>query len=416
MSGAVSDTPFSRCAKFSGKKICLAVTGSIACYKACDLLRAFANIQIEAGVTLSRGAREFVSPLLFASLGAKKVYGEMFGSLSDPFAHLEPGQNDNAFLIAPASANALANLACGSAAELYSAQALAFSGPLVIAPAMNPRMWESPAVQENVERLKRRKCAFAGPAYGKTACGEEGRGRLAPLAEIFLTLLKALSPQDLAGLKVMVTMGPTREPWDAVRYITNPSSGRMGAALAAAAWLRGADVTVITGPGLSAFLPEGIKKIQVVTAREMLDQAEKIWPDMNWGLFCAAVGDYAPIPPEGAESRKIHKNEGLKSISLALNPDILAALAKNRRPGQKILGFAAEICPDMEALVPLARAKLEAKGADIIAANRVNPEASAFGSDYDSMMVIDRNDLTERWDEQTKADIAWELCEWLLRL
>lgn len=416
MSMSVSDTPFSRSTRFSEKKICMGVTGSVACYKACDLLRALVKIQIGVSVTLSKGAREFVSPLLFSALGASRVYGDMFAPGESPFAHLEPGRSDNAFLIAPASANALANLAAGSASEMYSAQALAFSGPIVIAPAMNPAMWSNPATAANVRALAERKRVIVPPASGPTACGDEGQGRLAPLPEIFLALLKAISPKDLAGLKVMVTMGPTREPWDAVRFISNPSSGRMGAALATAAWLRGAEVTALCGPGLRVYLPQEIKKIQTPTARDMYREAKKIWPDMDWGLFCAAVGDFAPIPPQGAEKLKIHKSEGVKSISLEQNQDILAELSKNRKANQKTLGFAAEICPDMESLIPLARQKLRSKDADIIAANRVNPELGAFGAEEASMAVIDRDDLTEQWGPESKADIAWELCSWLLRI
>lgn len=416
MSMDISDNPFSLSTRFAAKKICMAVTGSVACYKACDLLRAFVRLQIEADITLSRGAREFLSPLLFASLGAGKVYEEMFASGTDPFAHLEPGQKDDAFLLAPASANSLANLAMGSAAEMYSAQALAFTGPIVIAPAMNPRMWGNPATRANVQTLIERKCMLVKPAKGLTACGEEGEGRLAPLPEIFLTLLKALAPQDLSGLKVMVTLGPTREAWDAFRFLSNPSSGRMGAALATAAWLRGAEVTAICGPGLQLYLPSQIKRINVTNAKEMFFEAEKIWPQMDWGLFCAAVGDFAPVRSKGIEGQKIHKSDNVKSIELEQNPDILASLAKQAKANQKTLGFAAEICPDMASLVPLARQKMLNKGIDLIAANRVNPGEGAFESAENSVVVIDRNGTEESMGPESKADIAWELCTWLSRI
>lgn len=416
MSMDITATPFSRSTRFAGKKICMAVTGSVSCYKACDLLRAFVRIQLAVDITLSKGAREFLSPLLFASLGAGKVYGEMFATCEDPFAHLEPGQKADAFLLAPASANSLANLAMGSASEMYAAQALAFTGPIVMAPAMNPRMWANPATRANVQKLVERKYTLVNPATGTTACGEDGQGRLASLPEIFLNLLRVLAPQDLAGLKVMVTMGPTREAWDAFRFISNPSSGRMGAALATAAWLRGADVTAICGPGIQVYLPEQIKRINVASAREMYGEAEKIWPQMNWGLFCAAVGDFAPIQPLGAEKRKIHKSENINSIPLAQNPDILAILSKQRKENQKILGFAAEICPDMASLIPLARQKMRDKDVDLIAANRVNPGQGAFGADASSMLVMDKNGTEESWGPESKADIAWELCTWLSRI
>lgn len=416
MSMDIAATPFSRSTRFAGKKICMAVTGSIACYKACDLLRAFVRIQLEVGVTLSKGAREFLSPILFKALGAARVYGEMFSACEDPFAHLEPGQKADAFLLAPASANAIANLAAGNAAEMYSAQALAFSGPIVIAPAMNPHMWSNPATGANVQKLAERKCMLVNPAVGPTACGEEGQGRLAPLPEIFLTLLKALAPQDLSGLKVMVTMGPTREAWDAFRFLSNPSSGRMGAALATAAWLRGAEVTAICGPGIQAYLPSQIKRVNVTSAREMYAEAAKIWPQMDWGLFCAAVGDFAPVQDKDSKGKKIHKSENINSIMLEQNPDILASLSKERKGNQKLLGFAAEICPDMASLVPLARQKMRDKGIDLIAANRVNPGQGAFGAEDNSMVVMDKNGTEESWGPESKADIAWELCAWLLRI
>lgn len=413
---SLSDTPFLLSTRFVDKKICLAVTGSVAAYKACDLLRAFQKIQIKVNVTLSRGAREFVSPLLFASLGAAKVYGDMFSSLTDPFAHLEPGQNDDAFLIAPASANALANLACGNAAEMYAAQALAFPGPIILAPAMNPRMWQSAAVRANTQTLLDRKCVFALPATGSTACGDAGQGRLAHLTEIFLLLLKALAPQDLAGVKVMLTLGPTRELWDGVRFLSNPSSGRMGVAMATALWLRGADVTAICGPGVQLYLPSEINRINVTSAKEMFAAAVEIWPKVNWGVFTAAVGDFAPLRPQAADQVKIRKTENITCIAVEKNPDILASLAKKRNNAQKILAFAAEICPDPQDLPAQARKKLHSKDADLLAANLVNPQGGAFGADLSSMYVVDKNGIEESWSQQAKADIAWELCTWLSRI
>lgn len=410
--------PFDHSTHFAGKRLHLGVCGSVACYRATDLLRAWLAMGIHVSVTLTGGARRFVAPLLFESLGALPVYGGMFEQGQDIFAHLEPGQRAQAMIVAPASADALARLAHGAASDMLAAQALAFDGPLVLAPAMNPRMWNHPATQANVELLERRGAFFVGPDCGGTACGDQGRGRLAALPEIFLTALRALAPQDMAGLKVMVTLGPTREAWDGVRFWSNPSSGLMGAALAVCAWLRGADVAAVCGPGVTAFLPRGVRRFDVTGAREMYEVAQSLWPDMDMGMFTAAVADFSPDAPEGGCGHKFKKSEAPEGFSLHFspNPDILQSLAAARRPGQKVLGFAAETTADMDALLPLARAKLARKRADLLAANRVNAPDSGFGAPTNSMAVVDTHGREEIWPSQSKADVAWELCSWLLRI
>ncbi len=383
----------------------------------CDVLRALLRLDIQVSATLSPGAREFVSPLLFRSLGADPVYDEMFTD-ANVFAHLEPGAQAQAMLIAPASANLLSRLATGSAQDMLSAQFVAFAGPCAIAPAMNPRMWAHKATRENVKTLVEWGASLIPPALGDTACGEQGRGRLADSGEIFLGALRLLAPQDMAGINVLVTLGPTREMWDGVRYWSNPSSGRMGGAIATCCWLRGANVTAICGPGINVFLPEGIERISVNCANEMYNAAKDAWPKANMGFFSAAVADFAPIRPENADDVKIKKaaTPGNLEIEFSRNPDILATLSADRGNGQKALGFAAEITPDMQSLLPLARLKLNAKKADVIAANRVNPASGAFGADDGSMAVVDAQGHEEIWQPQSKADIAWELCSWLLRI
>ena len=231
-------TPFDKSTRFEHKRLHLGVCGSVACYKAADLLRAWTGMGMHVSATLTPGARRFVTPLLFESLGATPVYEDMFSPGQDVFAHLEPGQHAHALVVAPASADALFRLAHGAAGDMLAAQILAFDGPVVIAPAMNPRMWSNPATQANIDILRQRGARIVTPACGGTACGELGEGRLAPLHDIFLASLHALSPQDMAGKRVMVTLGPTREAWDGVRFWSNPSTGLMGAALGVAAWLR----------------------------------------------------------------------------------------------------------------------------------------------------------------------------------
>ena len=409
----MSASPFRSSRRFAGRRLHLGVCGSIACYKALDLLRALHALDIHVSVPLTDGARRFVTPLLFEALGAMPVYGRMFEG-DEVFDHLEPGQRAQAMLVAPASADALSRLAAGAASDMLSAQALAFDGPLVVAPAMNPRMWRHPATQDNVATLRRRGAEIVVPGCGGTACGDTGQGRLAPVEDLFLAALRALSPQDMAGQRVMLTMGPTRETWDGVRYWTNPSSGTMGAALATAAWLRGAGVTAVCGPGCPD-LPAGVERIGVGSAREMFEAASDCWPRMDMGLFCAAVADFSPEPLGPQKFKKEGRQDGF-SIRFTANPDILRTLSQQRREGQKVLGFAAETTPDMESLLELARGKRARKDADLLAGNRVNSGDSGFGAATNSMAVVDRTGHEEIWPNQSKADVAWDLCSWLLRL
>lgn len=414
MSNQIADNPFALCRHFAGSYLHLGISGSVACYKAADLLRAWLKIGLDVSSTLSAGARQFISPMLIESLGAKPVYGEMFETGSDVFAHLEPGMKEGAMIIAPASANAIARLARGAASDMLSAQALAFAGPLIIAPAMNPRMWAHPATRENVQILQKRGAIIVRPDIGDTACGEEGRGRLAKLPEIFLAALRALSPQDMAGKNVLVTLGPTREFWDGVRFWSNPSTGRMGCALATCAWLRGAKVTAICGPAIEVYIPEAVKRVTVQSASEMYAEAEKIWPKADFGIFSAAVSDFAPERIKTGKASKKDFPDGTE-IRFEANRDIIGSLCA-RKTGQKALGFAAQITPDMPSLLPLVREKLRHKNADIIAGNRVNPDSGAFGADENTMAVADRNGHEEIWQAASKADIAWDLCSWLLKL
>lgn len=408
------NTPFDLSTRFIRRKLHLGVCGSVAAYRAPDLLRAWLNVGIHVSTVLTAGAKQFVTPLLFESLGALPVYGDMFTSGGGAFDHLEPGQQAEAFVLAPATADALSRLAHGAASDMLSAQALAFAGPLVIAPAMNPRMWAHAATQANVARLRERGARIILPASGDTACGDQGQGRLAPLADIFLAALQALAPQDMAGKAVLVTLGPTREGWDSVRYWSNPSSGTMGAALAVSAYLRGATVTAVCGPGVRATLPEGIRRLDVRTAKEMFTAAQDVWPHMDMGMFCAAVADFSPVPPAAGKFKKSEAPDGF-SIRFTPNADILASLAASRRPHQKVLGFAAEDVPDTAALAQAAHAKLARKKADVLAANCISQPGCGFGTTTNSLLVVNAQGREELRPLESKADAAWELCSWLLQ-
>ena len=393
-----------------GKRVHLGVCGSISAYRAPDILRNLRRAGMACSVTLTPSAARFIAPLTFQSLEAAPVYTSMFDDREapSPFAHLEPGQIAHAMLIAPASATTLARLAAGLGDELLACQALAFPGPLVLAPAMNPKMWEHAATRANVDLLRARGAVIVGPGWGHTACGELGQGRLAELDAIHVAVLRALSPQDMRGKRVMITLGPTRESWDGLRYWTNPSSGVMGASLAVAAWLRGAEVDAVCGPGCPQ-LPEGIARHDVYNADQMADKAGELWPRADVGIFAAAVADFKPEPP--SETGKFKKSSAPDGFSVRFTPnrDILATLSANRRPEQQVVGFCAE-SGDLEAA---ARGKLLSKKAHLIVGNLI---ADGFATARNTTFVTDVHGRSEHWDDRPKTEIAWNVLSWLLSL
>ena len=396
---------------FLGTRLHLGVTGSIAAYKSLELLRMFASSGAAVGVTLTAAAREFVTPLAFSALGADPVYTSMFGPEAASFGHLEPGQHARALVIAPATATILAKLAHGLADDMLSCQALAFPGPILVAPAMNPRLWEAAATRENAATLLRRGVRCIGPGSGAMACGETGDGRLADLRQIALEALRAVTSQDMAGRKVLVSLGPTQEPWDCVRIWTNRSTGAMGAALAVAAWLRGAEVTAVCGP-VSLWLPEGIRRIDVATAAEMFEACTAAWPGMDLGCMTAAVCDFHPEPHGPGKFKKTPGAAAGPALSLVPNPDILAHLGEHKSAGQRLIGFAAESA-DLEGN---ARAKLARKHLDLIVANPVNESGCGFGSANNRALVLDASGRLEEWPTLAKTEMAWRIWEWMLHL
>ncbi len=422
------------------RRLHLAVCGSVAAYRGPDLVRMWSDAGIHVSATLTPAATRFIAPLTFEALGASPVYGGMFGGVSEggasPFDHLEPGQTAHAMVIAPASADTIARLACGMADTMVSCQALAFRGPLVIAPAMNPAMWANPATKANMATLRQRGHIIVEPACGRTACLEEGQGRLADLRLIYAHGLRALVQEELTtcekgdtkpstmgpslvGKKVMVTLGPTQERWDGVRHWTNPSTGIMGASLAMAAWLRGAEVHAICGPNTKAntWLPEGygVTRYDVGSAREMLAVSEKLWDSMDIGIFTAAVADFSPVPFGNEKFKKQGQDDGF-SIRFVPNPDILATLGNAKKPHQKVMGFAAET----DNLLDSMRGKLERKNADMIVGNYIGgvhgSSGAGFGSATNAVHILDRHGKTAEIPQQSKADVAWSALSWLLDL
>ncbi len=394
---------------FMGKNIHLGVSGSIAAYKSLDLMRALQSSGAHVSATLTKSARQFLTPLTFQALGADPIYTDMFAPDGHTLGHLEPSRVSNVMVIAPCSANSLAKIAHGLADDMLSCQALAFDGPMIIAPAMNPKMWSAPATQENWNRLLLRGVHGVEPSLGNVACGDTGQGRLADLDEIFAATLKALSPQDFAGKKVLITLGPTRESWDAVRFWSNPSSGLMGSCLAVAAMLRGAEVTVVAGP-CKIDLPSAINVVQVNTALEMYEACVDLWQSSDIGCLTAAVADFRP-DPHGQEKFKKLDLDSLE-ITFSANPDILMTLGQNKQPGQFLIGFAAETS-DLKAS---ALAKLERKNLDIIVANNINKQGSGFSVSTNEVLVLDRTGRMEEWPQLPKSEVAWRIWDVLTQL
>lgn len=406
-------------APFQGKRVHLGVSGSISAYKAVELLRAYYKAGMRVSVTVTEAGARFVTPLSFRSLGAEVVYSSMFESADsgagygddyDPFGHLAPGAESDVFVVAPASATTIHRLARGSAEEMLSAQALAYSGRILVAPAMNPRMWANPATKENCATLKRHNHVIVPPGSGEMACGDEGDGKLADLPVIYLETLKLLAPQDLEGQKVMLTLGPTRENWDGVRFWSNHSTGLMGASLAIAAYLRGADVHAVCGPG-APWLPADIHRYDVTGAREMFTVSKGLWSDMDIGVFTAAVADFSPESHGLHKFKKADAADGF-SVKFVPNPDILATLGAEKQPGQRIIGFAAET-ENLEASI---KSKLVSKNADLIVGNLIGQQNSGFASVRNTAVLHDRSGRLESLPTLPKADLAWRILDWLLTL
>ena len=260
----------------------------------------------------------------------------------------------------------------------------------------------------NMDSLRARGAVVVEPGWGHTACGEFGQGRLAELADIHAAVLHALAPKDMSGKRVLITMGPTREHWDALRYWTNPSTGVMGAGLAVAAWLRGAEVHAVCGPGCPR-LPGDIARCDVSSADQMQEQAATLWPDMDMGIFTAAVADFRPEPLDAPGKFKKSSAPGGFTLRFVPNPDILATLSAARRPDQVVAGF----CAESGNLEEAARDKLQAKNAHLIVGNLI---ADGFATARNTVFVVDARGRSERWENLPKAEIAWNVLTWLLSL
>ena len=393
----------------AAKRVLLIVGGGIAAYKTLELVRLFRKADIAVRPILTRAGAEFVTALSLSALCEDKVYQDLFSLTAEAeMGHIELSRSADLILVAPATADLMAKAAAGLADDLASTTLLATDTPVLMAPAMNVRMWEHPATRANLETLKARGVRFVGPGEGPMACGEFGAGRLAEPAEMFdsaLAMLASGGRQPLKGRRILVTAGPTIEPIDPVRVLTNRSSGKQGYAAAAALAALGAEVILVSGPTALA-APAGVKRVPVETALEMLEACEDALP-ADAAVCVAAVADWRPAEAQG---RKARKGERGLSLPLAENPDILATLARRgpRRPGL-VVGFAAETSADDGELEALARAKRLRKGCDWIVANDVSREG-VMGGDRNAVLFVTAEG-TERWGPASKAEIAEHLAQ-----
>jgi phosphopantothenoylcysteine decarboxylase/phosphopantothenate--cysteine ligase len=390
----------------TGKRILIIIGGGIAAYKVLEVIRRLKERGAEVRVILTRSGKEFVTPMTVGALSGQKVFSDLFDPTEEQdIGHIVLSRDTDLILVAPATANLIARMAGGLADELATASLLAAAAPIIACPAMNQRMWAHPATQRNAARLLADGVRFIGPAEGRMAeRGEAGVGRLSEpmdiVAGVEAFFAESAAPKPLAGRHVLVTSGPTIEPIDPVRFITNRSSGKQGHAVAAAAARAGARVTLISGP-VAIFDPQGVEVVRVETALQMLDAVFAALP-ADAAVMAAAVSDWRPAE---VAQQKIKKTAGEPSpLAFVENPDILATLGHNDRRPKVVIGFAAETT-DVEAN---ASRKLKTKGADCIVANDVSPDSGVFGGDRNSVRVISAAGV-DAWPTLSKDEVAERL-------
>jgi len=388
------------------KRVLLIIGGGISAYKSLFLIRLLAKRGIATRVILTRGGSEFVTPLSAGSLSGERVFSDLWDLTAESeMGHIELSRSADLVVAAPATADLMAKAAHGIANDLASTTLLATDKRVLFVPAMNVRMWEAPATQRNIQTLKDDGQYILGPDQGDMACGEYGYGRMSEpevVADVIENLLSSHqsldAPQPLKGRHAVVTAGPTREPIDPVRYLSNHSSGKQGYAIAAALRALGAQVTLVSGPTALA-APVGVKLVSVETARDMLAASEAALP-ADIFVAVAAVADWHVA---GASDRKIKKSkDGLPDLNLAVNPDILAAIASGKNRPNLVVGFAAET----DKVLAHAQAKLTAKNCDMIIANDVSGDV--MGGDHNAMIVVTKSG-EEKWPRLPKTDAAHKL-------
>ena len=384
------------------KRILLIISGGIAAYKSLDLIRQLRKAGAWVTPVMTGSAREFVTPLSLSALAEEKVYQDLFDLTDEAeMGHIELSRSADLIVVAPATANLMAKMAQGLADDLASTLLLATDTQVLVAPAMNVRMWDHPATQRNIATLRADGVSFVGPNEGEMACGEFGPGRMSEPHEIVSAIQAEFEEGPLTGRRILVTSGPTHEPIDPVRYIANRSSGAQGTAIARALTALGAEVVFVTGPA-DAARPDRARIVEVETAQEMLEAVEGVMP-VDAAIFAAAVADWRV---DGASDSKIKKQAGaLPTLGFKENPDILATVSqlKEGRP-DLVVGFAAET----EDVIAHATAKRERKGCDWIVANDVSPETGIMGGSENAVTLIS-DEGAESWPRMGKDAVAEEL-------
>lgn len=367
----------------TGKKVVLGVTGSIAAYKMANVASMLVKLHCDVHVIMTENATQFITPVTFETLTKNPCLVGTFERLTPiEIHHITLGQSSDLFLLAPASADVLGKMAYGIADDLLTSTLVAATCPVLVAPAMNAHMYQNPVVQENISRLKQFGYEFIEPAVGHLACDVVGVGKLPEESVLVEAIVRKLVPkaQDLSGMRILVTAGPTRESLDPVRYITNHSTGKMGYAIAEQAQRRGAEVTLVTGP-VSLKIPDGVNGIKITTAEEMYQAVMSCEDTQDMIIKAAAVADYRPkqVNPE-----KTKKKDGALVIELERTKDILAELGSRKREEQCICGFSMET----EHVLENSRVKLKKKNVDMIAANSIRESGAGFGGDTNHLVLI----------------------------
>ncbi|MDE6944848.1 MAG: bifunctional phosphopantothenoylcysteine decarboxylase/phosphopantothenate--cysteine ligase CoaBC, partial [Lachnospiraceae bacterium] len=381
-----------------GKHIVLGVTGSIAAYKIASLASMLAKKHADVTVIMTRNATNFINPITFESLTGNKCLVDTFDrNFEFQVEHVSLAKQTDVFLMAPASANVIAKAAHGIADDMLTTTLLACTCPKIFAPAMNTRMYQNPVVQDNMEILKRYGMEVITPADGYLACGDTGAGKMPEPEVLYEAIVKALTPKDMAGKRVLVTAGPTQEKIDPVRYISNHSTGKMGYAIARAAMLRGADVTLVSGK-VNLEPPKGVRLLPVVSAADMAQAVKENAQEQDIIIKAAAVADYRPSV---TADEKLKKKDGEMTIELERTEDILAYLGAHRRDGQFLCGFSMET----EHMLENSRLKLEKKNIDMIVANNLKQAGAGFGTDTNVVTFLTA-DETVQLPVMSKEDVA----------
>ncbi len=391
----------------AGKHIVLGVTGSIAAYKIASLASMLMKQHADVTVIMTKNATNFINPITFESLTGNKCLVDTFDrNFEFQVEHVSLARQTDVFLTAPASANVIAKAAHGIADDMLTTTLLACTCPKIVAPAMNTRMYQNPVVQDNLEILKRYGMEVIDPANGYLACGDTGAGKMPDPEVLYEYIIKALTPKDMAGRKVLVTAGPTQERLDPVRYISNHSTGKMGYAIARQAMLRGAEVTLVSGK-VNLQPPMGVRMVPVVSAADMAQAVKADAQEQDIIIKAAAVADYRPAV---TADEKLKKKDDEMNLVLERTEDILAWLGAHRRPGQFLCGFSMET----EHMLENSKAKLEKKKIDMIVANNLKQTGAGFGTDTNVVTLLTKED-TLTLPIMSKEEVADRLLTFIMK-